>query len=334
MIVGNYISEEANTVEESKYPVYGFIRKVDYRRETVRYAVHNIRWFTSLVKHTVVSVGRGLFGASDQACGRILNNYDKDIIMEALHNVAEQPDFEQGLNYFSSPEDRNKAIESYIGKMIAYTATEWVRTKLKEFEQNISFESVLEERGDSVFAEIIKELGLEDADVRRLVEEFQEAMTEEGDDDYAKSASVIIDEDEEMIAHPEDALKACIFVDEKGVYRDCRLAVMIMITVFGISQNLVTVGKDSVCASLMDMYKQNPLYALASEKQEDNKSSFSSALRFGIAFAAVCGYGDVGESVLMDKLYDIFKICPMSILAKYSISYLESGKEFSLEVAE
>lgn len=335
MITGVYVNEGVNTIAESKCPVYGFIRKVDYRKETVRYSVKNIRWFVSLVKHTVVSVGRRIFGASDQALGRILNNYDMDIIMESLHNVAEQPDFEQELNYYSDPKKLKEAKESYIGTMIAYTATEWVRIKLKDFEQNLSFETVLEERGDSVFAEIIKELGLEEAEVKKIIEDFDDATTEEADEELLSESygeeyeSDDLSEDEKFL--PIDALRDCVFVDDKGVYRDCRLAIMIMSVVFTVSQGLIHIRKDTMSYSLLDMYKNSPMYVPISEKQEDNKTSFTSTLHFGVCLAEACGYGAMNESVLMDKLFDIFKKCPMTMLAKYSVEVFENEGLFLTE---
>lgn len=337
MIEGVYINEGVNTIAESKCPVYGFIRKVDYRKETVRYAVNNIRWFVSLVKHTVVSVGRSIFGASDQALGRILNNYDQDVIMEALHNVAEQPDFEQALNWYSAPEQARQAMEAYIGKMIGYTATEWVRTKLKDFEQNLSFETVLEERGDSVFADILKELGLEEEEVKRIIEDFDDATT--GDEEevveeimlYAeKDESEELSEEEKQL--PLQALADCVFVDERGVYRDCRLGVMIMSVVFCVSHGLIRVPKDTMSYSLVDMYRKSAMYVPISERCEDNKTSFSSTLRFGLSMAEACGYGTTNENLLMDRLYGAFKTCPLSLIAKYSVEFFESEDIFLSEV--
>lgn len=327
LIVGNYVLEDAETVEDSKHLVYGFIRKVDYHRETVRYALTNIKWFSALVRHTVVSVGRGLFGASDQVLGRIIHNNDTDIIVEALHNVAEQPDFEQELNYFTDKSDYNKAMESYIGRMIAYTATEWVRTKVKEFEQNISFESVLEDKGDRVFANIVRELGLDDTEARQIIEDFNDATV----DEYTEAGSSSDNDDEE---EPDtevlckEALAKCFFVDEHGVYRDCRLCVMVGMFVFGVTQNFIQVKRGSFCDSIMEMYRHSSLYALASEKEEDNKGVFLSAMRFGASVAEACGYGICDEESMLDKLFEVFKISSMKSLAKYSADFLESGKEF------
>jgi hypothetical protein len=259
-----------------------------------------------------------------------------DIIMEALHNVAEQPDFEQGMNYYSDPKKEKEAKESYIGTMIAYTATEWVRIKLKDFEQNLSFETVLEERGDSVFAEIIKELGLEEAEVKKIIEDFDDATTEENEDSLLSEAwddvgdeSDDLSEDERSL--PLQALEDCIFVDEKGVYRDCRLGLMIMSVVFTLSQGLIHIRKDTISYSLLDMYRNSPMYVPTSEKDEDNKTCFTSTLHFGLCMAEACGYGLMNETALMDRLFDIFKKCPMTLLAKYSVEVFEKEGLFLTE---
>lgn len=332
MIEGIYFGD-ALTIEESEYPFYGEIRKVDYGKETVRYAIGHFRWFTALVRHTVVSIGRGLFAASDTILGRILNNFDKDIITEALYNVAEQADFEQDMNYYSSPEDADKAMESYIGKMISYTATEWVRIKLQDFDRCFSFESIIEEKGDKILADIAKEFGLEDTAARELVSELNEIMMEEFETDTPEMPAPIVDEElrESEMQGVKAGLNSLVFEGSDGSVHDARLCAIISVTIFAIMQDLIVVSDDSVCNSLVESYKNSSVYIMTSERQEDSRTIFLGTIKYGLAISDVCGYGALKEDTMMTKLGEVFDMCSMTAFAKYGVQFLESKKYFNWE---
>jgi hypothetical protein len=140
------------------------------------------------------------------------------------------------------------------------------------------------------------------------------------------------EEDETFARDIEGRLqKECVFVDDTGVFRDCRLGVVVAMAVFGMSQGLAEAKAGSICDSLMRIYKGSPIYVLTSEKEEDSKASFYSAMKFGIAFAEVCGFGEVSEELLSDKMYAVVADSSLSALTRHSMDYIENRREILVE---
>lgn len=323
MIRGTYINEEIETIAESQYPFYGFIRRPDYKKETVRYSIKHFRWFATLVKNTVVNVGRAKFMTTDAILGRMLNNHEFDIMTDSLNNVAEQPDFEQDLNYFSSEEDRDKAMESYIGKMINYTATTWVRTLLQDYEKNISFESVTEDKGDSIFTTLAKDFGMDDENIQQILDEFRDAT-----ENVANDASDMYDEPEDMQDvtdsryTPEKILRGGIFVDRNGVYKDSRFCLLVSVTVFAIAHNLIKVDRQSLAYQIYEWYTESIHYVLPSDKQDNVKVVFQGILKFGISVSDAYGFGTFTEDEIMVRLHDILDGPALLSVARFGVDYL------------
>ena len=322
MIKGCYVREDAETIEEARSLFYGFVRVADYHKQTVVYSIRHFVWFANLTKHTVVAVGRGKFAASDAVLGRILRNHGKDIVTEALENVAMQPDFEQQLNYFSNAEDVNKAMESYIGKMIAYTAIEWVRTLLQEYERNFSIEMITESKGDKIMADIADALGLNEESAKELMHAFEEVEAEEDlydayADDVTEETAVV--QDEVLV----EALNKCVYVDKTGVYRDARFCVLLSFVLFGIMNQLVYVSSDTFCGRLYEWFHNSDCYVAPGDKDLGH-ATFLGVLQFCMKLSNVYGYELIDIDELSDLLLELRGKCFLKSFVKYGIRVLEN----------